>query len=89
MKTTKEFPATHSMSTQWFVADEEGNIALFDFDENGPVPVNIPSENNSNLMTAEEDLGAKDENSIEYFELTDEQFWGICERGKISPLLLV
>ena len=24
-------------------------------------------------MTAEEDLGAKDENSIEYFELTDEQ----------------
>ena len=73
MKTTKEFPATHSMSTQWFVADEEGNIALFDFDENGPVPVDIPSENDSNLMTAEEDLGAKDENSIEYFELTDEQ----------------
>lgn len=24
-----------------------------------------------------------------FFELTDEQFWGICERGKISPLLLV
>ena len=24
-------------------------------------------------MTSEEDLGAKDENSIEYFELTDEQ----------------
>ena len=47
MKTTKEFPATHSMSTQWFVVDEEGNIALFDFDENGPVPVNIPSEKNS------------------------------------------
>ena len=37
MKTTKEFPATHSMSTQWFVVDEEGNIALFDFDEKSGV----------------------------------------------------
>ena len=26
MKTTKEFPATHSMSTQWFIVDEEGNL---------------------------------------------------------------
>lgn len=73
MKTTKEFPATHSMSTTWFVADEEGNIALFDFDENGPVPKDIPSESSSCLMTAEEDLGEKDEDFIEYLELTDEQ----------------
>lgn len=85
MKTTKEFPATHSMSTQWFVVDEEGNIALFDFDENGPVPVNIPSEKNSDLMTAEEDLGAKDENSIEYFELTDEQVEELMSNA-VSPL---
>ncbi len=73
MKTTKEYPATHSMSTTWFVADEEGNIALFDFDENGPVPVDIPGENCSTLMTAEEDFGSKDSDKIEYFELTDEQ----------------
>ena len=59
MKTTKEFPATHSMSTQWFVVDEEGNIGLFDFDENGPVPVDIPSESSSYLMTAEEILEKK------------------------------
>lgn len=73
MKTNKEYPATHSMSTEWFIADEEGNIALFDFDENGPVPVDMPSENFSMLMTAEEDFGTKDNDKIEYFELTDEQ----------------
>ncbi|MDO4505633.1 MAG: hypothetical protein Q4B64_01655 [Spirochaetales bacterium] len=73
MKTNKEFPATHSMSTSWFVADEEGNIALFDFDDNGPVPNNIPSENYSTLMTAENDFGEKDNDFVEYFELTDEQ----------------
>ena len=73
MKTTKEFPATHSMSMDWFFADEDGNIALFDFDENGPVPVGVPCESNSTLMTDEYDFGAKDSDSIDYFELTDEQ----------------
>ena len=73
MKTTKEFPATHSMSTEWFVVDEDGNIALFAFEEDGPVPIDIPSESNSYLMTAEEDFGEKDSDSIEYLELTDEQ----------------
>lgn len=73
MKTTKEFSATHSMSTEWFVVDEEGNIALFDFDENGPVPVDIPEESSSSLMTAEEDFGEKDSDTIEYLELNDEQ----------------
>jgi hypothetical protein len=38
MKTNKEYPATHSMSTAWFAADEDGNVAIIDFDENGPVP---------------------------------------------------
>ncbi|MCQ2241936.1 hypothetical protein [Treponema sp.] len=73
MKTNKEFPATHSMSTEWFIADEEGNIALISFDENGPIPKSIPDESNSYLMTAEEDFGEKDKDSIEYLELTDDQ----------------
>lgn len=34
----KEYPATHSMSTAWYVADEEGNVAIMDFNDNGPVP---------------------------------------------------
>ena len=41
MKTTKEFPATHSMDTEWFIADAEGNIALFDFDDDRSVPAKI------------------------------------------------
>lgn len=73
MKTNKEFPATHSMSTEWFVVDEEGNIGLFSFEEDGPVPIDIPIESNSLLMTSEEDFGEKDSNNIEYLELTDEQ----------------
>lgn len=37
----KEYPATHSMSTSWFFADLDGNVALFDFNENGPVPTSV------------------------------------------------
>ena len=34
----KEYPATHSMSTAWYVADEDGNVGIMDFNDNGPVP---------------------------------------------------
>ena len=39
MKTDKEYPATHSMSTAWYCVDEDGNVGIFDIDDNGPVPV--------------------------------------------------
>lgn len=73
MKKNKEFLETYSMSTEWFVADKDGNIALFSFNENGPVPVDIPEQSHSFLMTAKDDFGEKDSDSIEYLELTDEQ----------------
>jgi hypothetical protein len=38
MKIDKEYPATHSMSTAWYVADEDGNVAIMDYNDNGPVP---------------------------------------------------
>lgn len=34
----KEYPATHSMSTAWYIVDEDGNVGIMDFDDNGPVP---------------------------------------------------
>lgn len=34
----KEYPATHSMSTSWYIVDEEGNVGIMEFNENGPVP---------------------------------------------------
>ena len=42
MKTDKEYPATHSMSTAWYAIDEDGNVAIIEFDDNGPVPVSVP-----------------------------------------------
>lgn len=69
MKAKKEFPATHSMSTEWFVADQDGNIALFDFNEEGPVPEQIMGGEGGWL----EDISAPDEDGINSLELTDEQ----------------
>lgn len=34
----REYPATHSMSTAWYAVDEDGNVAIMDYNENGPVP---------------------------------------------------
>ncbi|MDE6224982.1 MAG: hypothetical protein K2M25_02455 [Muribaculaceae bacterium] len=39
MKFDKEYPATHSMATAWFGIDNEGNVAIINFNDNGPVPV--------------------------------------------------
>ena len=38
MTIDKEYPATHSMDTAWYVADEDGNVAIVNYNENGPVP---------------------------------------------------
>ena len=71
MKTTKEFPATHSMGTEWFIADAEGNIALFDFDDDGPVPAVIAD--NDDFWGGLDEIGVPDKDGINSFELTDEQ----------------
>ena len=42
MKTNKEYPATHSMSTSWYAVDLDGNVAIIEFEDNGPVPVFVP-----------------------------------------------
>ena len=38
MKIDKDYPATHSMSTAWYCVDEDGNVGIFEIDDNGPVP---------------------------------------------------
>ena len=45
MQTDKEYPATHSMSTAWYCADEEGNVAIIDIEDNGPVPAGEYKQN--------------------------------------------
>lgn len=38
IKDGKEYPATHSMSTAWYIVDDDGNVGIIDYNENGPVP---------------------------------------------------
>jgi hypothetical protein len=33
-----DYPAAHSMDTEWFAVDRDGHVALFVSGENGPVP---------------------------------------------------
>ena len=40
----EDFPAGHSMDTDWFAVDKDGNIAVFDSGSEGPVPIEIESQ---------------------------------------------
>ncbi|MCQ2263932.1 MAG: hypothetical protein MJZ70_06565 [Bacteroidales bacterium] len=67
----KEYPATHSMSTSWFFADEEGNVAVFDFEDNGPSPWTIGGSCIESLVM--DDFAEKDETGLSHFPLNKEQ----------------
>ncbi len=69
MKTDKEYPATHSMSTAWYIADEEGNVGILYFNENGPVPKETEQTGIEDLMFGhEEDWEKKQTLPIELSE---------------------
>lgn len=38
----KEYPATHSMATAWYMVDDDDNVAIIEYNENGPVPWDVP-----------------------------------------------
>lgn len=73
MKIDKEYPATHSMSTSWYCVDDDGNVGIVDFNENGPVPWCTPEESIESLSYGY----CEDEDTDEYapFSLTDEQIF--------------
>jgi hypothetical protein len=69
MKTDKEYPATHSMSTAWYIVDEEGNVGILYFNENGPVPKETEQTGIEDLMFGhEEDWEKKQTLPIELSE---------------------
>ena len=71
MKTDKEYPATHSMSTAWYIVDEDGNVGIMDFNENGPVPWETEETSVRDLVFGhEEDYKKKEYLPI---DLTNEQ----------------
>ena len=49
MLLNKEYPATHSMSTAWYMVDDDDNVAILDMNENGPVPWGTPEESIESL----------------------------------------
>ena len=73
----KEYPATHSMSTAWYVADEEGNVAIMDYNDNGPVPWETEQTCIEELVYGHyEDYSTKDHIAV---DLTDDQIDDLME----------
>ena len=78
MKIEKEFPATHSMSTAWYVADEDGNVAIMNYNDNGPVPWETEETSIEELVYGHfEDYDTKDHLTV---DLTDDQIDDLMER---------
>ena len=79
MKTDKEYPATHSMSTACYVADEEGNEAIMNYNDNGPVPWYTEQTSIENLV-----FGHKKDDNIDFLpiNLTDDQVLELIENPK-------
>lgn len=71
MKIDKEYPATHSMSTAWYMVDDEGNVGIMDYNENGPVPWGVEEMNTMDLVLST--LEHDSDNTEVMFRLTDEQ----------------
>lgn len=63
----QDFPAAHSMDTEWFAVDADGNIALFDSGEGGAVP-----ESNDMLQ---KDAQAKGMSMTWYMNNIQALFW--------------
>ena len=70
MKIDKEYPATHSMSTAWYLVDDEGNVGIMDYNENGPVPWGIGENSTMDLVLQ---IEYDSDNTEVMFKLTDEQ----------------
>ena len=69
MKKNKEYPATHSMDTAWFAVDLDGNVAIFQFEEDGPGPIPFTDVHTDELIPI---LGEK-KDGIAYMPFTKEQ----------------
>lgn len=82
MKIDKEYPATHSMSTAWYVADEDGNVAIMDYNDNGPVPWETGQTCIEELIYGhQENYETKDFIAI---DLTDDQIDDLMEKPHLS-----
>ena len=74
----KEYPATHSMATAWYCVDEEGNVGIFDIQDNGPIPEDCEQDLEVNDMFWH-DFSLESKDGVRDLNLTMEQ---------ISPMLM-
>ncbi len=65
----KNYPAAHSMDSYWFGIDKEGNLAVFDTGESGPIP-NDASSNVDGFYHLMESID-KDNEGIGHFYFPD------------------
>lgn len=84
MKTDKEYPATHSMSTAWYFVDDDNNVALFSFGENGPIPEAVTIDNWMNSLCFIEPYLEK--NGVRYLNWTDSQVMNLISRIKKTEI---
>jgi hypothetical protein len=50
MEPEADFPAAHSMDTEWFAVDRDGHVAVFDSGEAGAVPVAAGADQEHDLL---------------------------------------
>ena len=68
----KEYPATHSMSTAWYFVDKDDNVAIFDINDNGPVPA-VALNSDSSIEDLCFDFPVDTKDGRKMLNLTDEQ----------------
>lgn len=71
MKIDKEYPATHSMDTAWYFVDKEDNVAIFEIQENGPIPHNVEQDHCIEELCFE--IPVEEQEFGKKFNFTDEQ----------------
>ena len=72
MKIDKEYSATHSMATAWYCVDEEGNVGIFDIEDNGPIPQGCEEDREVNEMFWH-DFASEGKDSFREMNLSIEQ----------------
>lgn len=72
MKGGKEYPATLPMETMWYVVDDDGNVGIMEYNENGPIPYNIQEVDSFNDALAFGFDG-------EMVNLTEDQIYDLLE----------
>lgn len=83
MKTDKEYPATHSMSTAWYMVDDDDNVAIIQFENNGPIPVDVPDTWFDKLLFGPSTVDRDDDHIT--FSLTDDQLDEVLENLTYAP----